>query len=312
MRRYTLAAAMLALLLMSAFSTTLHAQTTNWVSVSSITDTTGNVAVANGSPLLAGHSYNLSLTVNVPFTQNSSTFTVSLWGAFVTSGPQFWYINTPSYPGYSPANLNGLKSITFTQVQGSLSMTALFTIPVNFTEATVETLTFRFIQTDVPVVSVQVSGGSTVGTAAFNVSDDAIQTYLTTYSQKLELIPSGQVASTYTTLVNDVLAQSQAIYAAGNPIQATALLNTLTPETLPAPPNTSITIVLIAALAVVLVLAALFFVMLLRSRAGHGFAKGTMGEVQKELASLEITAAKYDKSLADRLRNLKDKLGEAI
>lgn len=111
--------------------------------------------------------------------------------------------------------------------------------------------------------------------------------------------------------MNDVLNQSKFIYTGGQPVQATDLLNTLGPDTLPAPPNTSITLILIVVLVVVLILAALFFVMLLRSRAGHGFARGTMGEVQKELASLEIVAAKYDKALADKLRNLKDKLGEA-
>jgi hypothetical protein len=79
-----------------------------------------------------------------------------------------------------------------------------------------------------------------------------------------------------------------------------------------APPNPLITYALAGGLVLLLVLAILFFVMLSRSRATHGFAKDTMGEAQKELASLEIIAARYDKSLADKLRALKDKLGEAI
>lgn len=200
MRRYGIATATLFVLLMLTFSTASFAQQTNWAAVSSMTDTTGNVAVTNGSPLIAGHTYNLSLTVNVPFTQNSSTFTVSVSdNRLQIAGPQFWYVDTPNYPGYSPGNFSGSRSISFTQIQGTVSLNAVFTVPLSFTETTVGTLTLRFIQPNVDIVSITVTGGSTVGTVTYNVSDEAIQTYLTTYDQKSVLISSGKVDSSYST-----------------------------------------------------------------------------------------------------------------
>ena len=55
----------------------------------------------------------------------------------------------------------------------------------------------------------------------------------------------------------------------------------------------------------------LLAVVALRGRGRHGYSSGLLSEAQKELAVLEVTAAKYDKAMADRLKSIREKLGEA-
>lgn len=122
-----------------------YAQQTNWASVSSIQDMTGNVKVQEGDSLLAGHAYNLTVSVDVPFTQSLSNFTVQLDVGMASNGPQFWYILTPDYGGYDPSSFKpGSRSISFRQEQGKVVIAALFTIPTDFTITMAGSLRLRF------------------------------------------------------------------------------------------------------------------------------------------------------------------------
>jgi hypothetical protein len=94
--------------------------------------------------------------------------------------------------------------------------------------------------------------------------------------------------------------------------EATTLLSVLDPGAFPAPPNSAIVTYLTAAMGVSAALAVVFVILVLRGRTKSGYANLVVSGVQKELAALEITAAQYDKNLADRLKVLRDKLGEAI
>lgn len=290
-----------------------YAQQTNWATVLSTQDMTGNVAVQEGDPLLAGHAYNLTLSVDVPFTQSLSNFTIKLDAGMASNGPQFWYILTPDYGGYDPTSFKpGSHSISFRQAQGEVVLAALFTVPTDFTSTVAGGLRLRFAKTDFQLITMQVTGGAIVGIVTLNISDDAIRAYVNSYAVKSTLISSGKVDAAYSTLVDDMLYQANFIYQLGLPEVATSLLNILSPEVLPAPPNPLLMMLLSGAVVVVALAAALFSILFLRVRARHGFTTGTVSEVQKELASLEVTAARYDKALADRLRSLKDKLGDAI
>jgi hypothetical protein len=51
-------------------------------------------------------------------------------------------------------------------------------------------------------------------------------------------------------------------------------------------------------------------VLTLRSRGRSGYSSSLIGEVQKDLAVLEVTAAKYDRAMADKLKSLRAKLSD--
>jgi hypothetical protein len=287
------------------------AQSTNWSTVSSVKDITGNVTLSSGEPLLAGHTYNVTVNVAVPFTA-SSQFQVALNIFMNQSGSQFWYVLTPHYGGYNSSSFTGgQRIVSFSQVSGQLVLATVFTVPQTLTIITSQGITFHYLQQNFTLVTVAV-GSSRVGTVQMNVSDQAIQTYLTDYSQKSTLISSGQIDSAYSQIVNSELAQAQSLYNAGLVEQATSLLVTIDPAAFPAPPNSSFVNYLLIGVVVAAVLAVVFLVLLLRSRGRSGFYDSIASEVQKELAALEVTAAQYDKALADRLKRLRERLGERL
>lgn len=296
-----------------AFNSNSASASTSWASVVSVRDLTGGTTVQSGQPLIAGHSYNLTFSIAVPFNQTNSQFQVSLNPDLSQQGAQYWYVLSPNYGGYEASNFTaGDRTVSFTQIQGQLTLSAEFQIPVNLTLRSASGLVLHFPQEDFQLVTVSVSGGSQAGNVSLNVQDQTIETYLSTYQQDSNLISSGKIDSSYSSFVNNVLNQSQSLYSAGLVSQATSLLGVLTSSTFPAPPNSSNTTFLAVGLIVVLVIAVVFAVLAFRRRGQSSVTSTVLSDVQKELAMLEVTATKYDKNLAERLKALRERLNDVI
>ncbi len=308
------ALAVLGLMLVGAFAAagSAAAQSTNWVSAVSIKDLTGNQALQANSPLVAGHTYNATVTLAVPVGSTGSAFNVTLNGALAPNGSQYWYLLTPTYAGYDRATFtSSLKHVAFNWEEGTLVLSAIFKVPLNLTTTTTANgLTLHLAKQDFPLVTVTVSGG-TVGTVGVTVVDQSIQTYLSDYQAASTLITSGQVSPAYSSLLKAELAQAQSMYQAGLTAQATALLGSLTPSDLPSPPSDAYVSYVVAAALVFAVLAVSLGILWARGRGKSGFATGLIDETNRELASLEVVAGRYDKALADQLKALRDKLSEA-
>jgi hypothetical protein len=306
----------LASLLVSLAATPVVAQSTNWATVISVRDTTGNVTLTSGASLTAGDSYNITVEISVPFSgQSGSQFTLTLNPSMNRTGSQFWYILTPAYPGYNASAFTGGQTVvTFSQVKGNLTVSAIFSVPKTLTTMKFGDVTLHMTLQSVPVVVVNVVGGTSgpVGGVTMSVSDQVIQNYLADYQTKSTLISSGMIDSSYSDAVNSELQQAQSLYSLGLVEQADALLLTIQPSNYPAPPNGSYVTYLLIGVIVAAVLAVVFLVMFMRSRGKSGFYDSIASDVQKELAALEVTAAQYDQSLADRLKRLRDRLGERI
>lgn len=302
---------LLLILTVVPLATVSRAQSSNWLSTVSIFDITGNAPLQQSQALLAGHSYNMTVQITVPFTQTNSHFFPALNVNLVAHGAQFWYVKTPQYSGYNASSfVPGSRTLDFRQVAGSLVLSSIFEVPLKLTLVNASTLTLHLTRASFALIAVTVSGGASVGEMDVNVQDQTIQTYLQTYQAKSSLISSGSIDPAYSSIVNGVLAESQVLYNLGLPDQGTKLLATIDPASFPAPPSTTrSTILLIGVIAAVVVIAFLA-VILLRGRGKSGFAAGIVTEVQKELAILEVTAAKYDKQLANNLQAIRNKLGE--
>ena len=103
------------------------AQTSNWVSVVSTRDMTGGQTLAPATPLLAGHTYNTTISVAVPVGTTGSTFAVALNSKVSANGSQFWYLKTPGYPGYNRSIFtSSLRTVRFNWIQGTLVLSAIF------------------------------------------------------------------------------------------------------------------------------------------------------------------------------------------
>jgi len=295
--------------------------TSGWVSSATVSDLTGNAPVAANQAFLAGHSYNVTLQIKVPITQSGVSFTVSVLSNLtqVQGQSQFFVVKTPNYPGYNrTAFTGGAKVVTFGQVLGTLGLSAYFQIPTTFTNQSASyafptgkaTRFADLTQSVAALISVVPIGGSEAGSFSATVQDQTIQHYLVLYNQTSGLVSSGKISSTYAPLVNSVLAEAQVLYALGYPEEGINVLNTITPSAFPVPPNNSLTTYLIGGLGLTAVIIVLLAVLMVRSRGKSGYSSGIVGEVSRELAVLEVTAAKYDKNMADRLKALRDKLGE--
>ncbi|MDG6917695.1 MAG: hypothetical protein JRM85_08905 [Nitrososphaerota archaeon] len=287
------------------------AQSTDWVSSFSIKDLTGNQVLQPSAPLVAGHTYNATVDIAVPVGAAGATFNVTLNQAVSANGSQFWYLLTPSYAGYDRATFtSSLREVSFNWVEGSLVLSALFEVPINLTTTTTDGLTLHLAKQAFPLVVISTTEGS-VGTVGVSVVDQSIQAYLSDYQAASALITSGQVSQAYSSLLKDELAQAQSMYQEGLTVQAAALLESLTPSNLPSPPSDAYVSYVIAAALVLAVLAVSLGILWARGRGRSGFATGLIDEANRELASLEVVAGRYDRNLADQLKTLRDKLSEA-
>ncbi len=301
-----------ALMILLIFSSNSASAATGWASVVAIHDLTGGTTVSPGQPLLAGHSYNVTFSIAIPYNQTNSQFKVSLSPLLQRQGSQFWYVQTPRYAGYNASNfVPGNKTVNFTQIQGQVDLSAVFQIPVNLTLRSVSGVVLHLAQNDFPLITVSVSGGAQVGNVSQTVQDQTIQTYLTTYQQDSTLVSSGKIPSTYSSFVNNILNQSQSLYGSGLVTQATSLLGVLTSSSFPAPPNNSTATYLGVALVVVIIVAVVLAVMGMRRSGKSSVTSSVISDVQRELATLEVTATRYDKNLADRMKALRERLNDA-
>lgn len=287
------------------------AQSTDWVTSVSIKDLTGNQVLQPSAPLVAGHTYNATVSIAVPVGSTGATFNVTLNQAVSANGSQFWYLLTPSYAGYDRATFtSSLRDVSFNWVEGSLVLSAIFEVPINLTTTTTDGLTLHLAKQAFPLVVISTTEGS-VGTVGVSVVDQSIQAYLSDYQAASALITSGQVSQAYSSLLKDELAQAQSMYQEGLTVQAAALLESLTPSNLPSPPSDAYVSYVIAAALVLAVLAVSLGILWARGRGRSGFATGLIDEASRELASLEVVAGRYDRNLADQLKTLRDKLSEA-
>jgi hypothetical protein len=298
--------------------------TIGWLSSGSIHDLTGNSELANGQPLLSGHSYNLTIQINVPNTSTSTqTFQVSLngWLRPATTGQSvYWVVHTSQYPGYDRTSFTGgSNTVTFNYVQGTVKLSAYFQVPSNFTIPIAKystpsgngTLTLHLPQNNVVFVSVVPLQSTPTGSFSASVQDQTIQTFTNNYNQTSTLVPSNKIPSVYSSLVNSIMNESQALNKLGLPDQGTTLLGALVPSAFPAPPNGSLQTYLLVGLAAAVVVVILLAVLMLRTKGKSGYSSALIGEVQKDLAVLEVTAAKYDRAMADKLKSLRAKLSES-
>lgn len=308
-RKTLLAIPLIALLLAPIVG--ISAQQSNWATLISIKDKTGNTQLQEDQPLLAGHTYNVTMKIEVPFTQNTSIFVLNLDENMTRSGPQYWYLLTTNYTGFEPTIYTPSENIiAFIQVEGEIKLSVLFSIPQNATIKQKGDVTFRFIKTDQKLIQVKVDGGATVGSLTHDISDSAIENYINTAEQKTNLIPNGHIDKSFEPLVTSILAKADKIYKIGLPEEATKILDAITPILFPPPPDTTLQTALTAAVILLAITTAASIIMYTRLNTRAQLNTTTIDDTRDELANLEVTAGRYDESLANQLKRLREKLSE--
>jgi len=292
-------------------TTISHTQQTNWITLVSIHDETEDTQLTEKDPLLAGHTYNITVKIKIPYTQNTSLFAINLNNNMTRVGLQYWHLLTEDYKGidpflYTPSE----KTITFIQIEGEILISIIFSIPQNATTKPIEKMTLRTPKTNQEILRINVEGGATVGTLVRDISDSAIENYLDTVEMKSNLIPNGQIDKSFLPLITDIIEKADKLYKLGLPEQATEILETIDPELYPPPPDTTLQTALTAGVILLAIITVAITVTYLRLNTRNRYNLSIIDETRDELANLEVTAERYDDNLANQLKRLREKLSE--
>ncbi|GGU00589.1 hypothetical protein GCM10007116_17280 [Sulfodiicoccus acidiphilus] len=287
----------------------------NWVKLVSVYDETTGQRVSNASQLLAGDTYNVTFDVNVPFSDPSAFYVVSIDPSMELYGSQFWYVLSPSYPGFNVSTFDPTHTaIRFSQVQGTLELAAVFTVPNNITYVGNEQgVVIQRPLYGVDVISV-LAGTSIVGYYSPVLVSSQILQYQQLYTQDSLLLSSHKVNSLYTPAYQAVMAQAQSLYGQGLVSQAISTLELLNSSNFPPPPSPPSDALLFAgfgaagALAVVAVVALVLFS---RTRSRVSAMESAITSAANQLSSLKATLSSYDQRLAEEVDRLTKKLREA-
>jgi hypothetical protein len=271
----------------------------------------GNALLEQDEPILAGHAYNLTLTVEVPFTQNTTVFSVILHENMTKGGTQYWYLKTTDYEGYRPQLFTpGQRAISFVQKQGDFILSVIFTVPQNATMKEYDNVTLRYLKQGTDIVYSKIIDGAIVGSIKHDISDSVIEDYLFTANQKSDLIASGRIDASFKDIVDRVLNESESIYQLGLPDKATEILYTLDPSLFPPPPDTTLQTILITGIVLLAIIVGALLIMYFRLNTRAQLSDSSLDATRDELASLEVTAGRYDESLANQMRRLREKISE--
>ncbi|WP_338602148.1 hypothetical protein V6M85_01615 [Sulfolobus tengchongensis] len=290
----------------------INSQTTSssWISSIQIYDVTTASKVINTSELIAGDTYNVTLDISVPFSNPSNLFYISLNPVLQRYGAQFWYILTPTYQGYNATNFKPTSyTVSFTQYTGTLVVSVVFTIPSNLTE--IGELNGIVLQKpqQINIVSITV-GESTVGQYTPTIVSQEILEYNQLYSKALTLIQTGQISSQYKALVQSILNNASALYSQGLVSQAISELEVINPSYFPSPPSYTITYAVIGVAVVLAIVAVFGFIMYTRAKGNYDELDRKTKDIIKELSSMKVVAARYDKNLAEEIEKLINSLSK--
>ncbi|BDB98938.1 hypothetical protein [Saccharolobus caldissimus] len=296
------------LLIISLFCFTVSpiviSQSSSWITSIQVYDITTASKVLNSSQLIAGDTYNVTITISIPFTNPSNTFYITLNPSLERYGAQFWYILTPNYQGYNAKTFQPTNyTISFIQYSGSLVLSAVFTIPSNFTDigSINGVILQKPQQLNIIVITV---GQSNVGQYTATIVSQEILEYYTLYSKAVSLIQSGEISPQYKPLVESILNNSSALYSQGLVSQAISELQLINPSYYPSPPSNLLLYATIGVAVMLAVIAAFGFIMYFRTKGYYEDLDNTRKDIIKELSSIKVVAARYDKNLAEEIEKL--------
>ncbi len=310
--KYIFRGFLLATVLLFAYgSLHVYAQATqSWNMSYSIRDQTDNRDLQKDEPLIAGHSYTITMTIQVPQTQPGGTFMLSLNSRMKMVGTQVWNI-LGQYGGFDPAISNPASyQIGFKQVQGSLQISVTFAVPQDYAVVNIlGSVVIRQPREDV-IITVFIPGGSVVGAVKLRVIDASIQTYEKLYNDKKNLIATGAIDRAYEPFINSLLNLASSLAGQGLYDQASDLLRSIDPSKIPQPPSSIPLLGLIGGVVALAAVAAVLFIMMSRARVSRDEALAKIRDARNRVAGIKVRAQKFDKVLAQEIEELEKILGE--
>jgi len=286
-----------------------------WISNVVIKDFETGLEVSASEPLVAGSTYNVSLTIVVPYTAN---LMLSVSTGLERVGPQYWYVIEDSagminYSVWNPSE----NELVFLAKQGVLSVMLVGKVPSDACVVSYPQLDLELhLKRDITVVKLSIVEGSIIDWIKHQVVDSDILSFEETLSQKKQVLESveDKAVEEYLSLANGIVNLAESFAEKGN-IQLASTLLELIPssaEDIPLKPIKPLHEVAMPFIAIVLA-AAFAGAILLWKRTGSqlDYVKSITREQVRNLEALLVRASRVDRALASELEALKRRLEEA-
>ena len=269
--------------------------------------------LTQNAPVLAGNEYSLSFRINVRQTVDNAVLELRLSEAIEKkSMTVFWEIETVELPLMSDYNPTE-RIIKFNHTQGVYRLSIVGEIDRTLTTTGAGVVLHKPV--DLTLITLWGPGGTLYDEITVNVIDNRIDDYRRLRSQKeAELVQYQQTSvdpayiQLYEKFLNIAISEAEL----GLVDSAINLMNNLQVEAPPVETGPSwqerYFLQAVGALAVLSIIAVALF---LRARSRLGFVAMIVEDQIREMEALQSRASRVDRSLAQRLQEINDRLKEA-
>lgn len=284
-----------------------------WVSSVIIKDSATGLEVSASEPLVAGSTYNVTLTIVVPYTAN---IMLSAATDFERAGPQYWYVledsaNMINYSVWNPSE----SELLFSAKTGALVVTLIGRVPSDACVVSYPQMELHF-KRELTVVKLAIVGGSTVDSITHQVVDSAILNFDKALSARKNVLESakGVAIEEYLSLSGGVVQLAESLAKQGYVDLASSLLNLIpgSAKEIPLKPSKSAIDLALPFVALALAAGVVGAVVLWKRTSSQlDYVKSITREQVRNLEALLVRATRVDKTLASELESLKRRLEEA-
>ncbi|MCK5670389.1 hypothetical protein KAI10_03320 [Candidatus Bathyarchaeota archaeon] len=265
------------------------------------------------APILAGDEYIVTFTLNVRQTVDNAVLELTLTSFMdKMSEEYYWDIETPSFPetdDFNPAS----RTINLHHIEGVYVISGVGRIATDSTVFTTEGVTLHR-PIDLTLVNLDGPIGTEYDLISINVIDSAIDDYRFLLGQKeaeLQDYIERDVDPAYIQLYENFVALAEEEARVGLVNSATNLLVNLEVEAPPVQTGPSFMekyfIPVVGGLFVVSVLGVFMFI---RTNSRLGFIKMIIEDQIREMEAIQSRASRIDRTLAQRLDEINDRLKE--
>ncbi len=265
------------------------------------------------APVLAGDEYIITFTLNVRQTVDNAVLELTLTSFMdKMSEEYYWDIETPAFPetdDFNPAS----RTINFHHIEGVYIISGVGRIATDTTVFTTEGVTLHR-PIDLALVNLDGPIGTEYDHISINIIDSAIDDYRFLLGQKeaeLQDYIERDVDPAYIQLYENFVALAEEEARVGLVNSATNLLVNLEVEAPPVQTGPSFMekyfIPVVGGLFVVSVLGVFMFI---RTNSRLGFIKMIIEDQIREMEAIQSRASRIDRTLAQRLDEINDRLKE--
>ena len=255
----------------------------------------------------------LSVTATIDISQSSPSTSLSLTTSLEHSQLQqneYWQLDSV---GYDLGNFNpNSKTIVFPENAGTLQITCFGLVPSGSVTQTGPGGVTLDIPTPLNLIVLQDPSGSTLDQVRLNITDPAINSYLTVLSQKentLKGYKSSGVDAGFVQIYENVIDASKVMEGQGFATAATQMLNGLN---VASPPSASTAGLLIPVAGVMAAIAVVFAFLFIRIRGKVSYMQLVVEDQIKDLEGLTLRISRIDRMASSNLESVKDRLKRLV